>query len=174
MHFRICVQSPLWWRRACLVFLALFWCAGIFLGIYAASSVGYSFLPLMRAAIVRRVSIVALFAVLLLPFLLSAFVIFFSQPWLLLLFSFFKAFSFGFCCSAAQLSFGSAGWLVCLLLLFSDICTLPVLYWFWVRHISGDKYAIGRSLAVSIALVLFFGSLDYCFISPFLSALIIF
>ena len=54
-------------------------------------------------------------------------------------FCFFKAFSLGYCISGVCILYGSAGWLVRLLLLFSSTVSAPVLYWFWLRHISGAK-----------------------------------
>lgn len=172
MLSRFCRKSPLWWRRACIVLLALFWCVGLFFGIYTACSFNDAFVPLMRAAVQCRVSIVGLLLILFLPFLFAAFAVYFSQPWLLLVIGFVKAFSFGFCCFAAQSCFGSAGWLVRLLLLFSDSCMLPVLCWFCVRHISGDLMAIRKDLILALALAIVVGSIDYYWVSPFLAALI--
>lgn len=172
MRFSFFSYTPRSWRKAGIILLAFFWTLGLFLGIYSSFPMEDSFFRLMRAAAGCRVSIVGLFAVLILPFLFSAFAVYFSQPWLLLLICFLKAYCFGFCCFLTQISFGSAGWLLRLLLLFSDCCILPVLCWFWIRHISGEKRALWQDLAVCAAASLLIGGVDYCVISPFLATLI--
>ena len=166
------VYLPVGRHRACIFSLLLFWCAGLLLGVYSGTAAEDVSLALMRAAAGSRVSIVNLLAVTVLPFLLSAFAVFFSRQWLIFPLCFGKAFSFGFCAYAVCGAFPGAGWLIRFLLLFSDQCFIPVLFWFWIRHIGGQKRNLRWDTAVCLGVAAVVGSLDQWLISPFLAALI--
>lgn len=165
-------EFPLWWRRGCRALLALAFCIGLILGIFSAGIAGETFFSMMRGAAYSTVSIPGLLSMILLPFLFTAFAVYFSHPWLLLLIGFGKAFSFGLCSCGVMWAFGSAGWLIRMLLIFSDGMILPVLMWLWLRHISGRKPSFSRDLAVCAAFALFIGGFDYCVVSPFLVTLL--
>lgn len=69
-------------------------------------------------------------------------------------------------------AYGSAGWLVRWLLMFSDILTLPLLCLFWLRAFSHER---SQSLCFAAAvgvIAVFIGSLDYTVVSPFAAMLI--
>lgn len=172
MHVKRQPDLPHWWRRACMVFLALFWCVGLLIGVRVGTQAGDTLFSLMRTAAGSRVSIVGLLVVTVLPFLFSAAAVFFSKPWLMLPVLFFKGLSFGACAYGVCGAFGDAGWLIRLLLLFSDGFMIPVLFWFCLRHMGGQRWAVKKDLAVCATAALIVGSLDYCFISPFLAMLI--
>lgn len=165
VHFQW--KLPGWWRRACVLYLAFSWCAGLLSGVFLASSAGSTSFPMMRAAVESRVSIVSLLVAGFLPFLFSAFAVSISQPMLLLPICFFKAFTFAFCAALVTAAFGSAGTLLRLLLLFSDSCTLPVLCWFCLRHIRGDELPVVKDLAISTVCIMGIAIVDYWLISPF-------
>lgn len=165
---------PEWWRKMSTVFLAFSWLAGLVSGIFAFSAAGDTFLPLMRSCLYGSVSIISLLCVTILPFLFSTLAVYVSEPWLLLAVSFGKAFLFSLIAVGISVSFGSAGWLMRLLLMFSDFCVLPLLYWFWLRHISGQRVFNGFEIAAVLSLFVLIGSVDYCVISPFLASLISF
>lgn len=158
-------------QRLHMLLFAFLWFAGLLLGLRAAHLPGSAYTSLMLAAFESRVSIVGLAAVLLLPFLFSAFAVFISQPWLLLPIAFGKAVAFGCCVGGISVAFGSAGWLARWLLMFSDCCMLPVLCWFWLRCLSGGKMP-AKDLAVCVTAAVVIGSLDYGIVSPFLAKLI--
>lgn len=172
MHVRFRHSMPAWWCGVCTPLLALFWGAGLLLGVGLACQAGDSIFSLMRIAASRRVSIVGLFSSILLPFLLSAAAVYLHGASLLLPVSFLKAFSFGFCAVTVMKAFGSAGWLVCRLLLFSDCCLMPVLFWFWLRHIRGGRRSVKMDMRLCAILIAAVGSIDYFLISPFLMSII--
>lgn len=172
MKFSYSKHLPSWWRRGCVLLLALFWCIGLLCGCAASRQAEAYLVPLMSAAAAHRVSIVGLLAVLLLPLLFSAFAVFISEPRLLLAAAFLKAFTFGFTAWGITVAFGMAGWLIRSLLLFSDCCMLPFLFWFWLRHISGERAAVRNDLAVCTAVAVLVGSIDFWKVSPFLALLI--
>ena len=127
--------------------------------------------PTMRAAVYSRVSISGLLSAMLLPLLFSAFAVYISNTWLLIPIAFSKAFAFAFLGIGILVSFGSAGWLVRLLLMFGDIVMLPVLWWYWQKALTARQNPLPHCAAAA-AFALLIGGLDYCVISPFLANLI--
>lgn len=128
---------------------------------------------LMRTAASSRVSIVGLMTVLLLPFLISAFAVYTSSPFLLFPVCWLKAFFFSYSAGMISLAFGNAGWLVRWLLLFSSGLSLPLLIWFCMRQGDGTyREDLLRDFTVCAVLILLIGSLDFRVISPFLVKLI--
>lgn len=163
---------PLWWRKGSACFLALSWFLGLLSGAAIFFSAGIAYFSWMRGVLHGSVSIVGLLCVTVLPFLLSAFAVFISEPWLLLPISFGKALLFSFISLCVLESFGSAGWLVRWLLMFSDLLFVPVLYWFWHRHISGEHCFSGSVSLLLLSLCILIGSIDFCYVSPYLANLI--
>lgn len=159
------------WSRFCKHLLALCWCLGLLLGILAASA-SDDLVSMMRRSLSCPVSIPGLLAATVLPFLLSAYAVSLSEPWLLLPICMVKAFGFGFCAFGVSLAFGSAGWLVRLLFLFSDVCVIPVLFFYWLRHIRGDAARSYRDLVCCLIAAVAIGAMDLYFVSPFLVKLI--
>lgn len=125
-------------RRSCKAILVLFWYIGFCGGALAAAAAG-NLTSLMRAYCDSSVSIVGLLIVPFFPFLLSAVAVYFSCTWLLYSTALGKMFCFGFCACAVSGTFGNAGWLICLLLLFTDFFTMPVLCWFQLRYTDTNK-----------------------------------
>ena len=158
-------------RKVSTIILAFCWCAGLLTGCFLANHAGNIHSSMMRRAVSCPVSIASL-VVLLLPFLFSAFAVYLSKTWLFLPFCFLKAFQFAFVASLVSTAFGSFGWLIRLLLLFSDGCTIPVLLWIWFRWIgSGGRKAV-QQIAVCAILGCVAWSVDYFVVSPFLGMLI--
>ena len=147
-------------RRVCCLLLALFWCVGLVLGVRAAFIVDNVFVSLMRLAVSSPVSIVGLLGSCLLPFLFTALAVFLSQDWLILPVCFLKSFTYGLCAKTIALTFGDSGWLIQLLFLFSDTCMLSVLFWFWIRHLAGNKATVVRDTAICIVVFIILGTLD--------------
>lgn len=153
------------------IFLILFWLMGLVSGIVLFCKSAYLFLPLMRGIFRKSVSIVCLYCVSILPFVLSAFAVSFNRQLLLYPICFLKALSFTFVSGAVWVTSGSAGWLVWRLLMFCDVTSLPLLYWYCRRHISGLRsFSLTEFLLVA-SLVFLLGSIDYCCISPWLAML---
>lgn len=163
---------PTVWRKYATTFLAFSWCSGLFCGIVLYFSAGDPSASLMRMAVTGYVSIVDLLMSVLLPFLISALAVYIFKPGLLAVFAFIKACLFAFFSMGTLEAFGSAGWLIRLLLMFSDICMTVVLYLYWMRHVSGQrKFSVTYSGAYGAAALLI-GSIDYCFIAPKLAQIL--
>ena len=159
-------------RRKPLISLAVCWCFGLGLGCAAGWSGGDSFISWMRTADFSGVSIVSLFLSLFLPFLFSAFAVSIQQNWIIFSLAFVKCFSFGFCAAGVVRCFGRGGWLICSMLLFSDLVVLPWCALFFGRCL-GDVKRFGKwECACFAALVFLVVTIDRCFITPFLASLL--
>lgn len=149
--------------------LALVWMLGMLGGLSAYAASNSSLIAWMRLAPLGRVSIVHLVAVTFFPFLISALAVYFSWSMLLLPVCF---------CRAALLSFFSmglavaAGWPVACLLLCRSWVSVPPLYRFWRRHLSGEPIRMGEIWNL-VVLCFFLGSVDYWIISPVIRRLIV-
>lgn len=165
-------DRPFQSRKACRFILAFFWISGLICGFLVYLSAETSLVPLMHSILSETVSIVSLLCVTALPFLLSIFMVFFSKPWLILPICFCKAFLFSFVSIGILQLYGSAGWLIRFLLLFSDCVTVPFLYWFWLRCLTRTDLFFGCTSAFLLALGFLIGSMDYRIISPVLARLI--
>ena len=126
----------------------------------------------MRGAVGRPVSIVGLLCVTIFPFLFSAFAVYISEPWLLLPVSFGDAFVLSFVSLGVMQCYGSAGWLVRWLLTFSASLAAPLLYLYWLRHLTGRRRFSSLEAACVLCLYALIGSVDFRLISPLLVRLI--
>lgn len=162
------------WRKGCRFYLACFWLSGFLCGILVYLYAGRTLVSMMRSTLRVSVSIVGMLCVTTLPFLLSAFAVFLSKPALLLPICFGKAFLLAFVSIGMLQAFGSAGWLLRWILLFSDFVYVPLLYCFWLRHISGVRPLDSWETALMCSLGLLIGSVNFSVISPFLAGLIVF
>ncbi len=150
--------------------LSLLWLLGLLLGVVLAGT-GDIVPSLMRTASGTPVTIVSLLLRCTLPFLISLLAIHFSKRWIVFLLCFFKAFLFGLCICSVTFCFYQASWIVILLLIFSDIVLMPVLFYFWIKHIDSVGVKMHSSmLCCAIAIVV--ACVDYCYISPYLVLLI--
>lgn len=158
------------WRKGSRNYLAFSWIAGLAAGSFAYMASGEWILPLMRSVLYAPVSIVGILCVSLFPILISAYAVFLSNSRLLLPICFVKAFLFSFASMGIWVSFASAGWLMRILLLFTDWTCLPILYWFWLRSL---KHRVGLWETILVcSLTGFLGSISFRIISPFLVRLI--
>ena len=156
-----------------LTYLFLLWPLGLLAG-YGFFYACRPFLsPLMPSLLVQPVSIVGFFVSIFLPFLFTSLSIVTHNPVYCLTVCFIKALAFGFTGSVVAYFYMSAGWLVRLIFLFSDCCTLPVLFLLWLNVLSSEERTHCQRLVLGcvlycIAVIV----IDYCVISPFLYGLI--
>lgn len=158
-------------RKLSTIILAFCWFAGLLTGCFFANHAGDIHFSMMRRAVCCPVSIAGL-VVVLLPFLFSAFAVYLSKTWLFLPFCFLKAFQFAYLAGLVSASFGDAGWLIRLLLFFTDGCEIVLLLWVWLRWIGGGAKQAVREIAVCGFLCSMVWGVDYFVVSPFLGMLI--
>ena len=123
-------------RKLSLISLCFTWCLGYSCGFWLVSPAEPFSPSLMYALISQRGSILGLLAVNVLPFLITALFVRFRLCRLILPLAFLRAFISGYCNSCFLCAFASAGWLICLLVLFSQSCSEVLLLWYWIRNIN--------------------------------------
>ncbi len=160
-------------RNGCRFVLAFFWILGLIFGVFLFQTAGDSFLPLMRSIPQGAVSIMSLFCSVYLPFLFSAFAVICSQTIILFPISFCEAFLLSFVSFGVTQAYGTAGWLIRSMLLFSNFFCAPILYFLWLRYLSGfRRFSLLEFLFIGCAVILI-GSIHYSIITPLLVRLII-
>ena len=172
------MQNNIVMRRICNLFiqpasiLCIFWLAGLAGGAFIATGLDETHLLLMRPTSSYGLSIIRQLATVFLPFLFAAYAVSIDKPKLLLVLCFIKAFAFSFCGFLIFRIYNTAGWLVRILMLFTDIFTVPVFYWYCLRHIDGQTLYSKKDLIICILLATFLACFDYLIISPFSAELI--
>lgn len=159
-------------RKRYLFFLAFIWLLGLLSGVGFSSLAGHSFFSLMRGAAFRPVSIVSLLSVSLLPFLFSAVTVYIRSFGLLAVLCFIKGCLFAFVSMGIFAAFESAGWLLRILMMFSNLFCLLPLWWCWIRILSGAPKGsfspvVGGGL-MAAGIVCY----DYLYVLPFLAKLV--
>lgn len=152
-------------------FLSLVWVSGLAAGAVVYFVVGPVFFHWMREILYGSVSIVGLFCVTCFPFLFSAFAVYIGLRWLIYPICFWKTMLVSMVSLALWVQFGSTGWLAWLLIMFSDVISLPFLYRYCLRNVSGNRSFSCPEFFATISILIFIGSVDYCCISPFLAML---
>ena len=151
--------------------LAVLWALSFLVGCLFYLSARSVFSPLMCGVVKSFVSIVSLLFCTLFPFLLSAFAVFLSCPWLLILVGICKSFLFGFLSLGLVLTFGGGGWFLRFLVLSADILTFPLLFWYLHRNLLTIPKSFLEESVLVISLALLMGIANYVYILPFLADL---
>ena len=102
-----------------------------------------------------------------LPFLLSAIAVSFRRPSWLFLICWIKATLISFTCGIVCLYYGQAGWIARWIVSFVDICSIPLLFYYWLRNLSPPRCNHRHDYVVIFLVLLVFLLLDYRFVSPF-------
>ena len=155
-----------------LLFLSA-WIVGISAGMLTAIGIDDSILPVMRLAASCRVSIVVLFLMASIPFLITAFAVFIHQYPILLIICFVRSYGFGCLAWLIVRSFGSAAWLMQPMIQFSDgiLLVVYVLYGLW--HCSHWERNPKRPVLVCMFITAVVTIIDYLAVSPFLVSLLV-
>ena len=164
-------HHPVMGRRTAVQVLAWAFLAGLLSGLPASAGAEDVFCE-TKAAFAYPAGI-AVFISPLLPLLFSGFAVYVKRSVLLVPAAFWRAFLFSYAGSGIIRSWGQAGWLVGGLAQFGSFCSLPVLWWYWLRHIGGEAFD-GRTLFLALGAALLIGWVDAGVISPFLSNILTF
>ena len=153
-------------RKYATHILALAWTLGLVFGFCAIAAGLLS--PAFGQAIKLPPSLFSIISVLLLPIVVSLLAVFAGQRWLIYPLAFLKALTFAYVGWSVVITFGSAGWLIRLLFMFSDCACVPLLWWFWNRALKLEFDALlPASLSAGLT-VLGIGIVDYGVVAPFL------
>lgn len=150
--------------------LTVFWLLGLLTGAFVLSQT--SIASLMCSVSFPRISIIGLFAAQVIPFLISYVLLRFLPFNFILLFAFFKAFSFICCYGAFMIHYGDAGWLISGMVLFSDFFLVVLLLFDWFNFAAGEKYWLRSGSFFHILFLTLIGLFDYIVVSPFSAMLL--
>ena len=152
-----------------ILLIILSWVLGLLSSVVVLSQYSFS---LMCPLNFDRVSIVAMIVSLVFPIVLSYILLNRCNIYLVLPVIYLKSFLYMSCYFAITLTFGSAGWLVRTLVLFSDSVSVLLLLILCYRYITKNKVALYRFFRIAILILFLIGSLDYYIISPFIMTLL--
>ena len=158
-------------RRGAAALLASFMLTGFLLGAWFSRSAGEDFSRAMGLLARSGVSLAGVLASMTLPLLVSALAVYVGRPLLMIPVALCKAFSFSAIACGLASAWGSAGWLVSGLAMFSSVCAMPVLCWYWLRQLDCREFR-PVPFAAALGVLILLGILDDCLILPFLAAII--
>jgi hypothetical protein len=159
-------------RKCSSLLLALAWLVGLGFGAAIFCYSGEYTASLMPLAATGQLSIVSLLLSTSLPFLLCAAAALLSMPRLLPVIGFFRAFSYAWVVCAVFCAFGTGGWLIRLLLLFTPTWSCVLLYWYMGHHASCLRSFSCWSLGFCLLMVGILVFLDFFHVSPLLQQLL--
>ena len=170
MHMITGPDPRIFRSMTCKLMLCFCWIGGLLFGLFAAVNAGDSFFLTMRGD-VSTMSIPGLL-ITFLPFLLTAFAVFLPHPGYLVPVVLWEAFSYGFCGYGLSAAYHGAAWLIRCLLMFSQIASVTLLMWLWLRKCDSPDSFSPVTLVACGAAVALIGALDFCLVSPFAVMLI--
>lgn len=153
----------------CLSFIAITWISGLLCALLYIKQFSFS---LMYPLHIERVSIVGMIVSLILPIILLYILLNRCYFYLILPVIFLKSFNYMCCYLCITYSYGTAGWLVRTLLLFSDTVSVIILLHFCYRFAAGNKIGMTSYFKYTFAVLIIVGCLDYYIISPFILMLL--
>ncbi len=154
--------------KSSVITLLVLWSLGFICGLYVALSESDLLLPLIQNATITRQSIFGVIAVIFIPIAVSGISIYCSAPVIIYIYSIFKGFCFSFCLCCVATVYGHASWLVRILLLFTDSCSIVFLLWLWYRCLCLESHIVRKDLRFCTILLTAIGLVDYFFVSPYL------
>lgn len=156
-------------RRNSIPVLAFTWVLSILLGIVLSRMNCDVISSLMYNAAFGDMSLYGILSASCLPLIFSFFAVnCFGARFLIPiagLYGFFQGF-FGW---GIMDAFGHSGWLVRLLLVFSNVLMMPLLWFFWVRSLARERVDYFGLFLLTGLLV---GWIDFSFVSPFLTEIL--
>lgn len=154
------------------VFLSFIWLASIIIGLMIASR--FKSIPhnLVIAVVNEKLSILALALLLIVPANLVILAVRFRMPWFIYGLFVLKGIIFGFSIFSFLIVYIDAGWLLCILSMFSSTCSIFPLIFFCFRYYGESSDHFVRDAIILVFLSVLIGGIDYYVISPFLLTLI--
>lgn len=170
MHSALINRVRSWYSFLAPLCLFLSWVIGICAGLLFCRSSGQLLFLLMCGSFRSTVSIVMLLAGLMLPFLITALVVRYNKLHILFPVCAAKAFGYSLVVFTVYGTYGRCGWLMHLLLLFSNNISVFFLLTIWLYVLS----ARGKAMMVVIrywVIMLFVWGFDMIYIAPFVESL---
>ncbi len=162
------INAVVLFRKSIPIILAYVWVSGLWFGIFTSvNAVDFS---LRHIALPEAVSLVGLLYVNILPVLLTVYASLFRPHWVFLI-CFSRAFLFSFVSMSIFRTYGEGGWLLRYLFLFSDLVTMPIFYWIWLKGCTGSVF-LSKYLTAFFFFCLLISVSEHCIIAPLIGRLI--
>ena len=142
------------------------WFTGFLSGTLFTVSRRSSFLPLMCSAVIQPVSIVGLFICAFFPLLFLAYASAYQKQWLIYFVCFYKSFSHFSVASVIYLRYLSAAWLVYIIIMFSDIFTLMLVFALSINFDANRLRHTEKLLFYGAIILVPICGIDYFWVSP--------
>lgn len=164
------LQSKRFFQHRFSCFLLSFcWLLGLTLGsVFMIHSISLSW---MRRIFFDPVSIVGCVFSCAFPFLITAFVVMISAPWILFFCSLVKGFVFASVSLYLIYLYSDAGWLVRFLLMFSEVFSIPALYMCWRRSLISKRRSAAFVCLGWFSFSAFLNAMELYYIHPLLLVL---
>ena len=147
--------------------LAFLWVFSTIVG-WLVSSNDTHILSLMPAATQCSLSIIGVLTISILPLVITIAGLVTNKFVIIYILYIIKAFSAGYLLYAISCVYGSSGWLIQSLLLFSGNWTCLLILWITFRHIRHRSRALSKDAFFSIVACFAIAIIDYLYIAPFL------
>ena len=154
--------------KECVILLPVLWVIGFAVGLYFLTIMDSGLQELFYSASVCSVSVVGMLISAFLPIFISAIAAYFSVPVLIYALCFFKAVCYSFVLCGIVTAFGYSGWLIRLMLLFTDSAITVLLFWLWHKLLSSDCCFTGQAFLICAAVAVAICAIDYFLVSPYL------
>ena len=159
------------WRNYLVSILAFFYIFGLQSGIFFSKLNEPYITSLMRSVASAPVSIVGSLVLAVIPFLISAVCFYTHTEYFIFPVSLVRGFFYGYSLCASAVTYGTAGWLVCGFLFFSDHLLSPLLLWYWARACSAQKHLLKSASVICCIFAAGLSVFDSLVVSPFFRGL---
>ncbi len=157
-------------RKRNLIILVFFWISGTCIGLYFGFRHDQLLADLMLQAVSSHALWTGCFLKVLFPLLLCIGAAIFSFPAAIYASCLVKGICFSCCTYAVYITFNCAAWIVYLLLLFSDLCVIVMLFLLLFKILLQQRLT-QKIIPAYIAVALLCCAVDYFVLSPFLTRL---
>ena len=148
------------------------WILSVLFGMLFASNEQGTASSLICCALLQDASLIGFLLTAFLPLLIAVVSIFLQIVSPLYIICFIKGISLGYCMISFLAAFGSAGWLLAVLILFSNISSLILFHYLSLLHLSSSRAISLEDFLIAFILFLGIGIVDYIAISPYTAFLI--
>lgn len=155
-------------RRPAAILLTL-WVLGLGIGYLCSLHIEYKLQ--LDSALSIPLTLLGSFVIRVFPLILSGVALLFRARFVLFPLSFLKSYCLAFSLGCVSGHFGSAGWLICVMLLFSDFFASASLLWLWIRFFKRFHFGIWIDYITVFLFNILVAFFDSYVVSLFVSAL---
>ncbi len=158
--------------RFSMIAFWIIWVCGLLSGLYVVSMSDDSAYCVFRLFLYSQSTLFGLLLTQMLPLAFTCFIFWLSKPCLTSLFVYIKAFLFAYCAFGIVLAYGTAGWMIRWIILFSSSCSTLPLLWFWCRNFTKKGESYCQDLLVCAFSLILICVFDYLAVLPLAKSLV--